>query len=1122
MSNASHRDARPDIIDNQNHVMADVLNLNIPGAQNLDISSGFFDVGGYGAVRKPLEEAVDRGMRLRLLLGRAAIVPTEPSFEEHAKIYATSSDGDDVPVSDSADAMDLSTIAYDDTASLLRILRHDAVGVRRGDRRFNHSKCYIFDNRVVIIGSSNFTKAGLVKNVELNAGLYQAAPWRESKAWFEQMWKDAKDAKNDLIAILEGSKFGLPATPYEVYMKMLFEKYRGALEAPKSGPHMAAPLANFQKDAVATAMYTLRHYNGVIIADVTGLGKTDMGIEIMRRYVYEHGSTPMVIAPAQVLASMWNDKLDGADINIKQKYRLSMEKLGQKQFIQEIKMFNAVDLILVDESQNFRSKDSNRHKNLLKLISNNNKKVVLLTATPINNSLMDLYNQLRFITKDEPDYFWKDVKIYNLYKHMRDATNKDLDAGLKKIEDLLDRVMIRRTRSYVEQWYSGDTIGGKKLAFPSHQYEPIYYSIAETFGNVFKSVEVGLERLNNVPYGLDRYDLEAPDREKDKSRGLARLQTVVLLKRFESSIAAIRASVSVKIELYEYVRDALTAGKIPRVGEFKRIMREWRSYDREGDRISDDADVGVDGNNVSRREFFMGRLKKVNLDEPGRYDTHRMLLDVQADLDILRSIYKELEGVKKDMKIEAVENHIHRDRALESRSCKVLLFTEYADTARYVYTELQKRFPDKTVCLLTGSTSKRDRANYIRRFAPISNPSENDDRGIEVGSLGDSIDMLISTEVLAEGQNLQDCNYVISYDLPWNPMRIVQRMGRVDRLGSPHGIVYSRACFPEGDLERLISLVGRLTSKIDTADKVVGLGEELLGIMPSPKNFNGATARDLRALVEGGSAAKSAIDRLKDQSSMMPRLSPRNEIAQYVNNEGIKKLQDVPLGRRSGKKGNDQKAVLAYIDEDDHDWFRFVIYDYKNDKASVPRDDSEAIDIVRCTEDEDVHLPIDAGDSEHRKSFVELLRINSIALKALLDSNDEIQMLAEEARTEHRKKYDILLNKVHAALLSSVTSETISDDVAQKTLDILKAVRAWDDELDAIWNNYQSTNDVVSLCQSVSKLGNDAGITLATGSRKDGQRKIRPRLVGAMFTTSSQFDMSPIKKGLEQHMDGVT
>ena len=1123
MNNGMRRDARPDIIDNQNHVMAEVLNLNIPDARDLDISSGFFDVGGYGVVRKALEGAVDKGMRLRLLLGRTAIAPSELAFEEQAEIHSATSqsNGDEVSVIKSADAMSMTTASYDDTAGLLRTLRRDDVHVRCGGGRFNHSKCYIFGNRAVIIGSSNFTKAGLETNAELNAGLYQAAPWRESKAWFDRMWNDAKDAKGDLIAVLESSKFGLPATPYEVYMKMLFEKYRGTLAAPKTTLHKAAPLAEFQKDAVDTAVHTLRRYGGVIIADVTGLGKTNMGIEIMRRYMYERAATPMVVAPAQVLDSMWNDKLDAADINVKKRYRVSMERLGRKEFGKEIKRFKAVDLVLVDESQNFRSKDANRHKNLLKLVSNTPKKVVLLTATPINNSLMDLYYQLRFITKDEPGYFWEDTKIHNLYKHMRDATNKDLDAGLRKIEDLLDRVMIRRTRTFIKNQYSNDTIEGKKLAFPDHEYAPIHYSIAKMFGNVFKSVEGGLERLNNVPYGLDRYDSEAQDNEKDKSRGLARLQTVVLLKRFESSIAAIRESVSAKIELYEYVLDALEAGKIPRVREFKRIMLEWRSYDREGDTVLDDmdADPGVDEDD-RRRAFFMDRLKNVDLDEGARYDIGRMLADVRADLGILRSMRKDLFAVRKDMKIEAVEDRILLDRALESGSGKVLLFTEYAATARYVYEEFQKRFPDKTVCLLTGSTKKKDREDYIRRFAPASNPAIDEPEDGGAPAPRNPIDMLVSTEVLAEGQNLQDCNYVISYDLPWNPMRIVQRMGRVDRLGSPHGIVHSRACFPEEELERLISLVGKITSKIDTADKVVGLGEELLGIMPSPKNFNGSTARDLRALVGGGSDAQGAISRLEDQAIMVPRLSPRSEIALYVSNEGMKKMREVPLGRRSGKKAGEQKAVLAYVDENNPDWFRFVIYDYKSGKATVPWDDSEAIDLVRCAEGEETHLPMDAGDPEHRRSFAELVRIHSVAVRALSDSDDEVQRLAAEARADHRRKHDALVKKIHAQLLSAAANEAITYDNAQKTLDILKATRAWDDELDRIWADYKLTKDAASLCRMVKELGDDAGVSLVADGGKRERAEIRPRLVGALFVAGDRFGMAPGGGGLEKHMAG--
>ena len=362
-----------DIIDNETEgiTMQKVLCSEIPSVDRFDVSTGYFDVAGYALLRKDLEEATRRDpFSLRLLLGKGSIRPPSVPFERHAEIHAGSHgpELDEPPTVKAAlDAADLEKGPLDDTAGLIALLERTNVQVRLGPSRFNHSKCYILGDSSAFIGSSNLTAGGLLGNYELNAGLYQPRMVADTRQWFNRMWVKATDAKDDLLRILKQSKFGVPPAPYDVYMKMLFEKYRKILRHDDRPKDRGARLAAFQQDAVDTATHILGDHGGAIIADSTGLGKTNMGIEIIRQKMLDEGRRVMLVAPAQVLKSVWEEKLKEAGIMVRQ--MVTMESMGREGFADDARKYKDINLVVIDESQNFRSKNAQRRQNLMKVLS---------------------------------------------------------------------------------------------------------------------------------------------------------------------------------------------------------------------------------------------------------------------------------------------------------------------------------------------------------------------------------------------------------------------------------------------------------------------------------------------------------------------------------------------------------------------------------------------------------------------------------------------------------------------------------------------------------------------------------------------------------------------------------
>ncbi len=461
----------PDFIDNIQPQTHEVLDHYLREEQRADFASGYFNLGGYGLLREALAEVP----ALRLLLSK------EPGrISDGGELYPAGFRADLANTQFSKRNMELAR-------ELIEFLREDKVEVRLFTEGFFHAKAYVFGG-VGIVGSSNFTAAGLTSNSELNSVHKQGYAANELRSWFEGFWERSEDYKEDLIRLLEESKFdSRQYSPFEVFMKSLYEYYREEIqldEAEKQPPGSSlVPLANFQEFAYKKGLQILDRYDGLLVADSVGLGKTWIGKKLLEHYGYFLRQNCLVVCPAQ-LRQMWEAELSSATIPHRV---ITMEKLGQKDF--DPLEFRDYPVVLVDESHNFRN-PNNRYDALSRLTSaGERKKVILLTATPINNGVFDLYNQVSLFTRGDERYFAAAGIPYLRRYFVEAVENGDL-------LNLMEEVSVRRTRRFIAEHYPDAEIDGKKIHFPKRRLATERYSLEHVYRGLYGKIATGIENLN--------------------------------------------------------------------------------------------------------------------------------------------------------------------------------------------------------------------------------------------------------------------------------------------------------------------------------------------------------------------------------------------------------------------------------------------------------------------------------------------------------------------------------------------------------------------------------------------------------------------------------------------------
>ena len=736
-----------------------------------------------------------------------------------------------------------------------------------------HAKAYLcwYDNHAepgaAIVGSSNFTLAGFTGNTELNVRVTGDAEMAELARWFNELWADSVDISRALLVELDRSWALAQTPPYHVYLKALYELYGSGLSEDPALPLPTGPveLANFQVDAVRWGLTTIDRYGGCYIGDVVGLGKTFIGAELLRQLSqsYSREGDPLVVCPAR-LVPMWEQ--------VNEAYQLGAEIVSQNviappptdEFDEELGRYVDAEVegpglvladvyqnrgpVLVDEAHNFRN-INRRSQGLRHYLDSGDHKVILLSATPQNLGPRDIYRQLRFFLDEtehglniEPigleDYFrsaerWYRYRIeYENYKRAdwEWRTNGARGAGpvapaqpstpRAGVEEVLAPVFIRRRRKDLREIY-GDTATVNRLPvrFPTPTLDNLDYRLDRVYAKAgpFEELQSLLEAFKASRYRATDY-LKPEARGKSEYRDLLRargriagLMRALLLKRLESSIEAFRSTLNTLISSNRNFREALEAGYVP-VGSTATRILAGSQFD------ADELLEVLEQEEERRRRRREGRAGLVHSTDDFKLTSWLADLDVDHDtLSEIRGRIRDI-GPDDDDKLHTLRRFLDLPAV---RRGKVLIFSESETTIDYLYGELDPGSTDRSIAKLTGSNSD-SAVSIIRRFSPRSNSVENGRRRNE------EIRVLLATDVVSEGQNLQDCARVLNYDLHWNPVRLIQRFGRVDRIGTEHSRIYLHNMWPDLAVDAGISLVERLGNRIQMFHDIIGLDSELL------------------------------------------------------------------------------------------------------------------------------------------------------------------------------------------------------------------------------------------------------------------------------------------------------
>jgi superfamily II DNA or RNA helicase len=932
-----NRPGRERVADGINGFLA-YLRENHVNPPDVAIATAYFNPGGYAL----LADELDHPGTVRILLG-AEPLPAERRLRpladgvsprraarrelEHAL---------DGHLRDLELARDLLGFSFEADATARRLvawLRSGRVEVRRLEDHFLHGKAFVVTSghEGAIVGSSNFTYAGMATNLELNVGSYAPSAVQGVTVWFDEWWDQA--VTFDLAALYE-SRFE-PHPPYLVYLRMLFERYGAELDAERDAAgRPQIHLTQFQEDGLWRARKILAERNGVLIADEVGLGKTFLAGELLRETVIDRRQPALVVAPATLRNGPWKKFVtrNMLPVELCSFEDLTADRRLNPDGSSAAKLARApkdYELVVIDESHNVRNPSTQRALALRTLLGGTPpKKVVLLTATPVNNSLMDLYYLLTYFLKS--DAAFADAAIPSLRDHFARAMamNPD-DLTPELLFDVLDAIAVRRTRSFVKKYYPGDLVEidgvRQPITFPTPRVLRVDYDLDGVLPGFFDRLAHALDGglasdptvLTFARYAPSRYRLDGS--VEGYQVQLAGLIGSGLLKRFESSAYAFARTCRKMAASHDAFLALLDVGKVA-VGE---VLADWVATD------SDDEDA-VD----AYLEHHVDHL-----DDASAYDIDALRADVQSDAELLRAFAEEAGAVtaEQDPKLAAVveavvavaeraqKEGVGDDDVRDKR--KVLVFSYFADTVDWIHDHLEHvtssdaRLADfrGRITSISGTGGNKD--TVLWGFAPKTTDAPE-------GADDDRYDLVVTTDVLAEGVNLQQARHIINADLPWNPQRLVQRHGRLDRIGSRHKEIFLRCVFPDRQLDELLGLEERLHRKIKQAAAAVGTGEILPGSEVSDLTYT-ETREEIERLRDGDASLFEAGGRRRGALSGEEY---RQELRQALENPQLaQRIKALPWGSGSGMvvtrpswTGGPAFVFCVRIGDHAQPWFRYV------------------------------------------------------------------------------------------------------------------------------------------------------------------------------------------------------
>ena len=667
-----------------------------------------------------------------------------------------------------------------------------------------HAKVYISrfakddkDYGRVITGSSNFSEAGLEENLEFNVELKNSFDVSFALKKFEELWEDSIDVTEDYIETIKTETWLSEITPYEIYLKFLYEYFKEDIDLDEVEEGVYLPEGfkelKYQLQAVNSAKKILEAYSGVFLADVVGLGKTFVSALLARQLT----GRILVLCPP-VLKDYWHETF--RDFGVRS---FDVESHGKLDHI--IRKGVRYDYIFVDEAHRFRNEGTLGYEKLHEICFG--KKVILVSATPLNNTVDDIYSQLKLFQIPRKstipgipnlEAYFSEIRK-RLTKYDKDAPEymEAIKENSKSIRDeLLRHVMVRRTRTEISNYFAED-LKSQKLNFPKlADPQRIVYKFDDSTNDVFCETISLLKKFRYSRYTPLLYlKRKLTEFEKQSQRNIGGFMKGILVKRLESSFHAFTKTVERFILSYEKFIDMYENGTVY-------ISRNIDVYDYLDRDDEEQLLELVDDNNV--RKYDSGKF------------VDKFSSDLDHDLELLEKIRSLWTDVKDDPKLEQFIHDLKSKEMLKKG--KLIIFTESKETGDYLYYNLNKVFPDEVMFYSSGGGIYKENRLNVRDSKDLI--GENFDPNSKTRK--DDIRLLVSTDVLAEGINLHRSSVVINYDLPWNPTRVLQRVGRINRIGTEHEDLHVCNFFPTSESDKHLGLEKNIKSKIQTFHETLG------------------------------------------------------------------------------------------------------------------------------------------------------------------------------------------------------------------------------------------------------------------------------------------------------------
>ena len=785
---------RPHLLDNLSnsgrHAGALGYLLGDIGTQHgLSIATGYVNLGGLHHVAA----AVTGGRGVRLLIGAVPAPGLGAQFPDSRF---------ELTLAGLREDRDLSRFPPSRAAAQLTALDswldHAEIEVRRYTRRFLHGKAYLFgdtgDARAALVTSANLTGAGMFSNLELGLVEYSPVVAGQALAWFDELWGEAQDFKAELRELLFPD-VGL-VSPRTVYLRALLELLDDELDDPVGPPPSSVELASFQRDGFSRALRILQRHHGVIYADGVGTGKTEIGLALIEEYSVRQGMHALVVAPAQ-LVDYWQERLSQARLpaEVLSFHQLAADEQLARPGTSNVRRTLRCDkdvyrLVVVDEGHALRTPGTTWYRAVSRLLGGVQKDLALLTATPINNGLWDLYHLvMAFARHDRALAPWGIPSLARLFERAganeRDIENLDPDV----LFPLADMVSVRRDRRFIQRHYPGETFpDGTPVSFPTPALSTERYDLDAAFPRLVGKITANLSHLKMARYRPSAYRIG--DKEAGREAALGALLQSAVLKRFESCWQACLLTIGRMIAAHDTFLDAWDGGRVL-TGD---ALREAAALDLDESGLSGWLDDNLDDAGSEPVEDFKPHYRQ----------------EVAADRGLLVACADALGKLNADGDPKLA---LLRRLLADVPSDKVIVFSSFADTVRYLDEHLPAQVDGRErVTVIGAETDPDQRTAMLARLCP--------ETVVRPGYLppDGEVDLLLSNDVLSEGQNLQQAAAVVSYDMPWNPQRVVQRYGRVLRLKSPHDRVSLITMLPEpGDLELMLQLEAAIRRKIVSA-----------------------------------------------------------------------------------------------------------------------------------------------------------------------------------------------------------------------------------------------------------------------------------------------------------------